>query len=97
MTNYWSPGTEDDDGGDAGAGTTMIVSKNRRWKETGVHGGAICGRCPSLNTRDRRTPTPSKTLSRMPQAMADPSADFGPPLNSQYCYIKVRKKSTSGS
>jgi len=40
--------------------------------------GAICGLWPSLNTRDTRTPTPSKTPRRIPQAMADPKADLGP-------------------
>lgn len=38
-----------------------------------------CGRVPSLNTRERRTPTPSNTPKRIPHAIADPSADFGPP------------------
>lgn len=43
--------------------------------------GAICGREPSLNTRDIRTPTPSKTPNRMPHATAEPKADRGPPIN----------------
>ena len=42
--------------------------------------GAICGRCPSLNTLDSNTPTPSNTPSNIPQAIADPSADLGPPI-----------------
>jgi hypothetical protein len=41
--------------------------------------GAICGRCDSLNTLDIKTPTPSKTPKRMPQATADPRAERGPP------------------
>lgn len=40
--------------------------------------GAICGRCPSLNTLERRTPTPSNTPSRIPQPTAEPNAERGP-------------------
>jgi hypothetical protein len=42
------------------------------------HGGN-CGRVLSFMTRDKRTPAPSKTPSRIPQAMAEPKADLGPP------------------
>ena len=57
-----------------------IVSKITRYMIGYAHGGS-CGRVLSLNTREMRTPTPSKTLSRIPQAMADPRADRGPPGN----------------
>jgi len=40
--------------------------------------GGSCGRVPSLNTLDIRTPTPSNTLRRIPQAIAEPRADRGP-------------------
>jgi len=40
--------------------------------------GGSCGRVPSENTRPRRTPTPSNTPSKIPQATADPKAAFGP-------------------
>jgi len=42
--------------------------------------GAICGREPSLNTLDIKTPTPSNTPSNIPHATAEPSAERGPPV-----------------
>ena len=56
----------------------IYISKNWIEKDGSAH-GAICGRCPSLNTRDTRTPTPSNTPRRIPHAIAEPRADFGPP------------------
>lgn len=43
-----------------------------------AHGGS-CWRLPSLKTRLRSTPTPSKTPRRIPHATADPNAALGPP------------------
>lgn len=45
----------------------------------------------SLNTRDTRTPTPSKTLSKIPHATAEPRADRGPPEEKEYDEERIQE------
>ena len=59
--------------------TRMSARLWNRIKSLYIQGGSCC-RFPSLNTRLRSTPTPSKTPRRIPQATADPNAALGPPL-----------------
>ena len=51
--------------------------------------GGSCGLVPSLNTRETRTPTPSNTLSRMPHATAELSAERGPPMRNDQSISNV--------
>lgn len=73
------------DDGDAADGGTAGQNGYRRVREVddievSYSRGGSCGRVFSLNTRERSTPTPSNTPRRIPQAIADPKADFGPPM-----------------
>lgn len=68
-------------GGGAIPGTIKHILSHTLFKIFRYSLGAICGREPSLKTRDIKTPTPSKTPSRMPHATAEPNADRGPPIN----------------
>ena len=63
------------------SGTAKLMSYIRGNKDYYHSHGGSWGRVLSLNTREMRTPTPSNTLSKIPQAIADPSADRGPPKN----------------
>ncbi len=66
--------------GESSTQALCVIYINKSWieRDDSAH-GAICGRFSSLSTRDTTTPTPSNTPRRIPHAIADPKADFGPP------------------
>lgn len=72
---------------------TNVMSNSGNAAESYDLQGAICGRWFSLNTRERSTPTPSNTPRRIPQAIAEPSADLGPPAREKDGYRKFRLSS----
>lgn len=61
-----------------------------RPKQGNLRGGS-CGRVPSLNTRETKTPTPSNTLRRIPHATAEPRAERGPPMRHVRMYNQIRQ------
>lgn len=66
--------------GESSTQALCVIYINKSWIERdGSAHGAICGRFPSLSTRDTTTPTPSNIPRRIPHAIADPKPDFGPP------------------
>lgn len=75
------PESGDADGADVMAAGTKKRGEMGQWGRYEYVRGANCGLFPSLNTREMSTPTPSNTPRRMPQAMAEPRADLGPPGN----------------
>ena len=77
---YWTDGTGAELGaipsGTGWGGLSIYMKSDKSPRDS--HGGNCC-RFPSLKTRFNKTPTPSKTPKRMPQATAEPRADRGPP------------------